>query len=325
MKAPHDLLSFFRDEDNFFIATHINPDGDALGSALALTLALEFSGKTVVVYDRDPVPEYYRFLPGQQKFIHSVQDIQASSMNLVLLDCNSLNRTGMEDIGFKHSCVIDHHETENDFGQIKWVEPHAAATGILIYYLLRASGFEITQEIALNLYTAIVVDTGAFRYSNTSADVLRVSADLVEAGASPAFVSNSLYEKWSDRRFALLIMALNTLEIRDNVAVIFVTTQMFNETKTGPDDTENFPSFPRMMQKVKISIFLRQISNNQWKISLRSKGDINVARIAVLFEGGGHKNAAGCIIKGDLKTAKEALFKAITQLSDKDPEGGQGS
>lgn len=324
MKAPHDLLAFFRDEDNFFIATHINPDGDALGSSLALTLALESSGKTVVVYDRDPVPEYYRFLPGQQKFIHSVRDIRSSSMNLVLLDCNSLNRTGMEDIRFKHSCVIDHHETENDFGQIKWVEPHAAATGMLIYSLLREAGFEITQEIALNLYTAIVVDTGAFRYSNTSADVLRVSADLVEAGASPAFVSNSLYEKWSDRRFSLLMMALNTLEIRGNVAVIFVTTQMFIETKTGPDDTENFPSFPRMMQKVKISIFLRQISNNQWKISLRSKGDINVARIAVLFEGGGHKNAAGCTIKGDLKTAKEALFKAITQLPDKDPEGGQG-
>ena len=312
MKAPHDLLAFFRDEDNFFIATHINPDGDALGSALALTLALESSGKTVVVYDRDPVPEYYRFLPGQQKFIHSVRDIRSSSMNLVLLDCNSLNRTGMEDVRFKHSCVIDHHETENDFGQIKWVEPHAAATGMLIYYLLRASGFEITPEIALNLYTAIVVDTGAFRYSNTSADVLRVSAELVEAGASPAFVSNSLYEKWSDRRFALLILALNTLEIRGNVAVIFVTTQMFDETKTGPDDTENFPSFPRMMQKVKISIFLRQISNNQWKISLRSKGDINVAKVAALFAGGGHKNAAGCTIKGDLETAKEALFKAIT-------------
>ena len=312
MKAPHDLLAFFRDEDNFFIATHINPDGDALGSALALTLALESIGKTVVVYDRDPVPEYYRFLPGQQKFIHSVRDIQSSSMNLVLLDCNSLNRTGMEDARFKHSCVIDHHETENDFGQIKWVEPRAAATGMLIYYLLRASGFEITPEIALNLYTAIVVDTGAFRYSNTSADVLRVSAELVEVGASPAFVSNSLYEMWSDRRFALLIMALNTLEIRGNVAVIFVTTQMFDETKTGPDDTENFPSFPRMMQKVKISIFLRQISNNRWKISLRSKGDINVAKVAALFAGGGHKNAAGCTIKGDLETAKEALFKAIT-------------
>ena len=323
VKAPPDLISFLKNEDRFLIATHINPDGDALGSALALTLALESSGKTVVLYDRDPVPEYYRFLPGQQKFIQSVQGLRSESMNLILLDCNSLDRTGMEAARFKSSCVIDHHETENDFGQIRWVEPHAAATGILIFYLLKEAGFEITREIALNLYTAVVVDTGAFRYSNTSAEVFRVSADLVEAGANPAFVSNSLYEMWSDRRFALLIRVLNTLEIRDNIAVTFVTTQMFEETKTGPDDTENFPSFPRMMAKVTISVFLRQINDSLWKISLRSKGDINVARVATLFKGGGHKNAAGCTIKGDLKTAKEALFRAIGEVTKKDPEAGR--
>jgi bifunctional oligoribonuclease and PAP phosphatase NrnA len=324
VKVPHDLISFLKNEDNFLIATHINPDGDALGSALALALALESSGKTVIIYDRDPVPQYYGFLPGQQKIIHSVRDMQSSSINLVLLDCNSLGRTGMDSVRFKYSCVIDHHETENDFGQIKWVKPHAAATGILIFYLLREAGFEITREIALNLYTAIVVDTGAFRYSNTNAEVLRVSADLVEAGVNPAFVSNNLYEMWSERRFALLIMVLNTLEIRGNVAVTFVTNRMFNETKTGPEDTENFPSFPRMMAKVNISVFFRQINDNQWKISLRSKGDLNVARIAALFEGGGHKNAAGCTIKGDLKTAKETLFKAIMQIFNNNKESSEG-
>jgi bifunctional oligoribonuclease and PAP phosphatase NrnA len=318
VKVPHDLISFLKDEDYFLIATHINPDGDALGSALALAQALESSGKTVIVYDRDPVPEYYRFLPGQQNIIHSFRDIQSSSMNLVLLDCNSPDRTGMGDVRFKASCVIDHHETENNFGQIKWVEPHAAATGMLIFYLLRASGVEITREVALNLYTAIVVDTGAFRYSNTSAEVLRVSADLVEAGASPAFVSNSLYEMWSDRRFSLLIMALSTLEIRESVAFINVTSRMFQETETGPEDTENFPSFPRMMQRINVSVFLRQIDSIKWKVSLRSKGDINVAGVAMLFEGGGHKNAAGCTIKGDLKTAKETLFEAIAQIINRD-------
>jgi len=313
VKVPPDLISFLKNEDRFLLATHINPDGDALGSALALALALEASGKTVVVYDRDPVPEYYRFLPGQQKFVNSVRDSETSSMNLVLLDCNNPDRIGKTDIRFRHSCVIDHHETESDFGQIKWVEPHAAATGMLVFYLLREAGFKITKEIALNLYTAIVVDTGAFRYSNTSADVLRVSADLVEAGASPAFVSNSLYEMWSERRFALLTRVLNTLEIRDNVAFTFVTADMFRQTDTGPDDTENFPSFPRMMQRVQVSVFLRQVDNGKWKVSLRSKGAVNVSRIATFFGGGGHKNAAGCTIQGDLKTAKETLFGAITQ------------
>jgi len=323
VKVPPDLISFFRNSDDFFIATHINPDGDALGSSLALALALGAAGKTAVVYSRDPVPEYYSYLPGCQTILHSFQGIQTASMHLCLLDCNSLKRSGMEDVSFKTSCVIDHHETENNFGQVRWVEPHAAATGILIFSLLRESGITITKEIALNLYTAIVVDTGAFRYSNTSAEVLRASAELVDAGADPAFVANSLFEMWSERRFALLIMALNTLEIRDSVAFINVSSRMFHETGTGPADTENFPSFPRIMQSIKVSVFLRQIENSKWKVSLRSKGDINVTGVAALFEGGGHKNAAGCTIEGDLKTAKETLFKAIKQIALKDPDSGK--
>ncbi len=314
VKVPHDLVSFLKTEDNFLIATHINPDGDAIGSALGLALALESTGKKVAVYDRDPVPEFYRFLPGRNKFIHSLQGLDTSSFNLILVDCNSPDRVGLEEMDFRHSCVIDHHETEKDFGQIKWVAPDAAATGLLIFYLLRESGFALTRDIAVNLYTAIVIDTGAFRYANTTAEVLKVGAELIEAGANPALISNSLYEMWTDRRFALLVMVLNTLEIRDNVALTFVTRRMFNKTNTGPEDTENFANFPRMIRNVKISAFLRQMDRNHWKISLRSKGDVNVAGIASLFEGGGHKNAAGCKIKGNLKTSKETLLKAISQL-----------
>jgi bifunctional oligoribonuclease and PAP phosphatase NrnA len=315
VKVPHDLVSFLKTEDNFLIATHINPDGDAIGSALGLALALESTGKKVTVYDRDPVPEFYRFLPGQNKFIHSLHGLDTSSFNLILVDCNSPDRVGFEEMDFRHSCVIDHHETEKNFGLIKWVAPDAAATGLLIFYLLRESGFEVTQDIAVNLYTAIVIDTGAFRYANTTAEVLKVGAWLIEAGANPALISNSLYEMWTDRRFALLIMVLNTLEIRDDVALTFVTRRMFNKTNTGPEDTENFANFPRMIRDVKISAFLRQMDRNHWKISLRSKGDVNVAGIASLFEGGGHKNAAGCKIKGNLKTSKETLLKAISQLN----------
>jgi phosphoesterase RecJ-like protein len=314
VKVPHDLVSFLKNEDKFLIATHINPDGDAIGSALGLALALESTGKKVTVYDRDPVPEFYRFLPGQNKFIHSLQGLDTSSFNLILVDCNSPDRVGLEEMDFRHSCVIDHHETEKDFGQIKWVAPGAAATGLLIFYLLRESGFAVTRDIAVNLYTAIVIDTGAFRYANTTAEVLKVGAELIEAGANPALISNSLYEMWTDRRFALLVMVLNTLEIRDEVALTFVTRRMFNKTNTAPEDTENFANFPRMIRNVKISAFLRQMDRNHWKISLRSKGDVNVAGIASLFEGGGHKNAAGCKIKGNLKTSKETLLKAISQL-----------
>jgi phosphoesterase RecJ-like protein len=311
MKVPPDLLAFLRKHDDFFIATHINPEGDALGSTLALSMALGTLGKNTIVYERDSIPEFYRFLPGHEKFIHSVQDIQPSTRNLILLDCNTPERAGIEGLNFKSSTVIDHHETETDFGDIKWIEPQAAATGIMIFNLLREMSVELTREIATNLYSAIAIDTGTFRFGNTNAEVLKVAAELAEAGAKPGFISNNLYETWSEKRFHLLVMALNTLEIRDNIAFTYVSREMFKKTGAGPEDTENFSSFPRMMKDIIISAFFRETDENEWKVSLRSKGDVNVAQISAFFKGGGHKNAAGYKIKAPLEDARDALLKII--------------
>lgn len=311
MKVPRKLLSFLKEKDNFFIATHVNPEGDAIGSAVALSMALESQGKKTVVYDRDIVPEVCRFLPGHERFKNSTLDLQPSAFNLILLDCNSLERAGVERLSFKYSAVIDHHETEENFGDIRWVEPEAAATGMMIFYLIKEIGLKITRDIAINLYSAIAVDTGTFRYSNTTAEVLRVGAELIEAGANPAYISNHFYETWAKERFALLIMALNTLEIRDGIAITVVTKGMYKKTGTGSEDTENFSNFPRMMKDIKISAFFREIGNNYWKVSLRSRRDINVARIAALFEGGGHRNASGYKVKASLESAKESLIKVV--------------
>ena len=312
MKVPHKLLSFLKEEDDFFIATHINPEGDALGSSIALSMALETLGKKTLVYDRDAVPDFYRFLPGHERLIHSHDGVETSALNLLLLDCNTPDRAGIEALKFRSSAVIDHHETEKEFGTIKWVEPHAAATGMLIFSLIKELGTPITKEIALNLYAALAIDTGTFRYDNTTAEVMKVASELVEAGAKPSLVSNNLYETWSEHRFRLLIMCLNTLEIRENVAFTAVTSEMFQQTGTSAEDTENFSGYPRMMKNVVVSAFFRQITDNDWKVSLRSKGDVNVAQIAALFGGGGHKNAAGFIIKGSLEAAKEKLLHQIT-------------
>jgi phosphoesterase RecJ-like protein len=315
VKVPRKLLSFLKEKDNFFIATHVNPEGDAIGSAVALSMALESQGKKTVVYDRDIVPEVCRFLPGHERFKNSTLDLQPSAFNLILLDCNSLERAGVERLSFKYSAVIDHHETEENFGDIRWVEPEAAATGMMIFYLIKEIGLKITRDIAINLYSAIAVDTGTFRYSNTTAEVLRVGAELIEAGANPAYISNHFYETWAKERFALLIMALNTLEIRDGIAITVVTKGMYKKTGTGSEDTESFSNFPRMMKDIKISAFFREIGNNYWKVSLRSRRDINVARIAALFEGGGHRNASGYKVKANLESAKKALLKAVNTVS----------
>lgn len=315
MKVPEKLLAFLNKENRFFISTHINPEGDALGSSIALSMALESIGKKTVVYDRDIVPEFYWFLPGHERFRNSTFNLQPSTFNLILLDCNDPERAGLEDIEFPYSAVIDHHETEKGFGDIRWIEPKAPATGIMVFYIIKELGIKLTKDIATNLYAAIAIDTGTFRYNNTTPDVLRVGAELIAAGADPGSISEGLYETWSENRFRLLIKALNTLEITNNVAIAVVTREMYRETGAGPEDTENFSNFPRVMKSIRVSALFREIGDDYWKVSLRSRGDVNVAKIAELFDGGGHRNAAGYKVKADLKTAKEALLKTVTSPS----------
>jgi phosphoesterase RecJ-like protein len=311
MIIPHRLLSFLKEEDKFLIATHISPEADAIGSSLALSMALEFLGKVTVLYDKDPVPKVCHFLPAYEKFTNIISPSIPSDFVLILLDCNTPKRAGIERLTFKYSAVIDHHETEEDYGDIKWVVPEAAATGMMIFYLIKELGITITRDMAINLYAAIAIDTGTFRYSNTTGEVLKVAAQLVDAGADPAYVSNNLYETWSQERFALLISSLNTLEVKGSVAITLVTREMYKETGATPEDTENFPAFSKIMKDIKVSAFFRELGDNYWKVSLRSKGDINVAHVASLFNGGGHKNAAGYEVKSNIESAKNSLLEVL--------------
>ncbi len=315
MKIPKEIVSTLKKEKVFLIATHISPDGDALGSALALSFALESAGKEVYVYNKDIVPAFYRFLPGYKRVRSSLKKAISKDPVLILLDCNGPDRAALEDYSFRKSIVIDHHETENDFGDIRWVIPAAAATGLMVFYLLKAIGAALTGDIARNLYTAIAVDTGTFRYSNTSAEVLKAGAELIEAGAEPAVIAECLFERWEKNRFDLLVMTLNNLEIKDDVAMMHITKKMFEKTDTTAEDTENFSNLPRTIRSVKISALFRELGNGIWKASLRSKGNVNVAKIAELFGGGGHKNAAGFRIEGSLNSAKRKLLLSAGKIS----------
>lgn len=314
MNVPADLIAFLKENDDFFIATHVNPEGDALGSSLALSAALNCIGKKTILFDKDGVPEFYRFLPGCEKIMCAISGLRTSGLTLLLLDCNTPQRAGIEEFAFKRSAVIDHHETESDFGDVRWIEPKAAATGLMVLYLVKELGVAITPEMAVNLYAALAIDTGTFRFGNTDGEVLRAAAELVDAGANPAVISRNLYETWSKERFNLLRLALQTLEIRNSVAFTFVTREMYRKTGAGPEDTENFSSFPRIMKDIKISAFFREIDDDYWKVSLRSKGEINVAIISSYFAGGGHKNAAGYYVRAPLESAKEALLMKLREV-----------
>lgn len=324
MMPPLELLDFLRKEDGFIIATHMSPDGDGLGSAIALSMSLQEVGKKTVLLCKDTVPHQYRFLPGQEKFITLEQCTVHSSRitdfrNLILIDCNDIDRittdkSQISNLKFQISAVVDHHESERPFGDIRWVMPDSAATGIMIYHLVKELGIKITEDMAVNLYAAIAVDTGNFRYENTTSGVLKTASDLIEAGAKPHVIYRWLFEAWSEGRFDLFMRVLNTLEREDRTAIIKVTRRMFEETSTSPDDTEHFVEFPRIMKDVQVSVLFREIDDSHYKISLRSKDDINVAHIAEAFGGGGHRNAAGCRIKADFETAKKEILTQVKQF-----------
>jgi len=310
MKTPREIISVFKKEEVFLLATHIHPDGDAIGSALALSFALESLGKQAFVYNKDTIPSAYRFMPGHKRFRSNLRDVIEKKPVLVLLDCNGPERADLERYSFRKSVVIDHHRTEKDFGDIRWVNPEAAATGFMIFQIIKSLGVSLTKDISVNIYTAIAADTGTFRYSNTSSEVLRASAELIDAGADPAVISEALYNHWEKNRFELFLQTLNNLEIQNDLAFMYITEKMFQTTKTLPEDAENFSNFPRMIKGIKISALFREAGDGSWKVSLRSKGNVNVAKTAERFGGGGHRNAAGFRITGSLDSVKEKFFAA---------------
>ena len=307
------VIEALRTGQSFIIATHLNPDGDALGSAIALGMALESLGKNVNVYDRDGVPATYSFLPGIKMIKTSAERLKADI--LILLDCNNLTRSGLEGFdAFRTSVVVDHHETDGDFGDIKWIDPHIPATGLMVLRIIRALGVKLTRDMAQNIYTAISLDTGTFRYSNTTAEALRAGAELTEAGAEPGYVADRLYSNWSSSRFALFRMVMESLDIQDNACFMKISLSMLGKTDTNQGDTENFVNFPLRMDSISASVLLKENEPGKWRVSMRSKGMINVAHIAEKFKGGGHLNAAGCSMEGQYEEIKALLIKELNSL-----------
>ncbi len=314
MSARDEVVSFIKRHESFLLATHLNPDGDALGSALALSLALDSMGKRNVVFNRDGVPAILAFLPGAERVRASLAGLDTSGMALVLLDCNSPERAAIEGVRFKESAVIDHHLTEKDFGDLRWLMPSSPATGLMVYEMFTDMGVGITGDMARNLYAALAVDTGTFRFPNTNSAVLKAAAALVEAGADPGGAADELYRNWSMSRFALFMKTMEATGITGPVAMGVVTLEMFKATETEYIDTDNFVNFPLFIKGVKVSALLREREGGQWKVSLRSKGEANVTEAAMRFGGGGHANAAGCTMEGDLAEVKRALLEELKKL-----------
>ncbi len=297
------------------IATHVDPDGDAVGSSLGLAGLLRVEGKTVTVYDRDPVPYNYKFLPGAE----SLGDRLPEACDLLcLLDCSSRERAGEKLAawrGARRTLCIDHHLTATAEADLNLIYPEASATGELVYELARVRNPGFGADIALNLYTAILTDTGSFRYSNASPSAFAAAGDLVARGVNPWDVTQQVYESHPLARIKLLALVLETLQLSPSgrAASVTVTREMFAATGSNSEFTDGMINYPRSIAGVEVAFMVRETGDNEYKVSFRSRGRVNVAELAAEYGGGGHHNAAGCRMQGSLDEINRRVFRMIEE------------
>ncbi len=331
INPPSEIITILSGAKRVLLATHIYPDGDALGSQLALGRVLEALGKEVYLYGEEPVGHLYDFLPCCEKIRTEVPPPGGFDC-AVSVDCADPKRLGAarDELLAHHPFVmIDHHQGHQPFGDLRWVDPGRSATGEMIYDLARALGAEIPYEAAFCLYTALVSDTGSFMYPATSAHTLEVASVLVGLGVKPAEVAGRLFDNYTLNRLHLLRLVLDSLELhgKQRIALIQATRQMFEQTGTVPADTENFINYPRSLAPVKVAALIKESRDNVVSVSLRSKGrDCDVAQVAGEFGGGGHRNAAGFKLRGgEVGKVKAELLARLEILVGEGSTCGNGS
>ncbi len=282
---------------------------------MALAMFLEGEGKDVFVYNQDPVPPLYRFIPGADRVRQDLPEGRAFDLSF-LLDCSGPSRVGA---GFEkfsgkgEIVVVDHHPPSPPMETLSLVDTEAAATCELLYRVMVCYGKRPTPEMATALYVGLVTDTGSFRFANTTARSLAVAAELLEAGADHRTVMGSLYENYPKERFTLLRRVLETLEFHHGgkVATLEMTRAMTEEAGGSDDLSEGFVDIPRSIRGVEVSLLFREISSQEHRVSMRSRGGVDVGQIASRFQGGGHPAAAGCTIRGDRGAAYKAVLTAV--------------
>ena len=308
------IVETIADKQSFLIAAHAGPDGDAAGSTLALAEILREMGKDVVAYNVDGVPEAFQFLVGAEKVVSQLPSQICFDVAFVL-DSGELKRAGLpENACWKTLVNIDHHP-HSSFGDICYLDTEACATGVMIHRLLCACQHPLSQQVAEALYTAILSDTGSFRYSNSNPEAFAVAGELVSRGVDTWKIASRIYESQTPLPMTLLALVLRTLDISvcGRYASVSMSTEMLEQAGATAEDTDGFINYPRAVNGVEVAVFCRQISATQTKVGFRSRGRVNVSEISRELGGGGHHNAAGVTLDGELAQVRE---RVTTILAD---------
>jgi phosphoesterase RecJ-like protein len=300
------------------VLAHVHPEADAIGATLGASLALREVGKVTGAYNADPLPPALACLPGAGDLQREISTGNRYACYLIL-DTSDLERTGGLLDGRPADAVllnVDHHAGNTRFGDVNWVEPEASSAGEMVYRLLRRMSLPIGKAVATNLYAAILTDTGSFQHSNTTPEALRAAADLVACGAAVEELSAGMYGNHDPREWHLLAQALAslTLDAGGRLAWIEVTSAARERLGLGLEASEGFIDFVRAVGGVQIGVLFKEVSATEVRVSLRSRGSMNVAVLAQQFGGGGHRNAAGCTLHESLAQAKRHILTAARAL-----------
>ncbi len=306
------VVELIESKQVFGITTHIKPDGDGLGSSLGLCWLLQSLGKSAEVIVHGDIPPSYRSLPGAEQVRH-VDAIDKDYDAIFVIECSDLSRPGIKGLEDQFTVNIDHHASGDHYGSVNWIDSTASAVGEMIYNLCKAIGGRVTKEIAECVYMALVTDTGSFHYSNTTDRTLKVASELVKAGAQPAKVSECIYHNYPWSRIELMRQVMGTIKRHDNgrIASMRQTLDMRRIAEAVDGDNNGFVNIPLAARDVLASVYMREVGENKYRVSLRSKGEVNVARVAAKFGGGGHNNAAGLSIEGDWDECETAIVNKI--------------
>jgi phosphoesterase RecJ-like protein len=312
------VVELIESKRRFAITSHIRPDGDSLGSSLGLYWLLRALDKDVEVIMRDPVPHAYQKLPGSVD-VRVTPSVDRPYDAVFVIECSDITRPGLIDLEKQFVVNIDHHSTTALFGTINWIDSTASAVGEMIYNLCKATGVRVTREIAECVYTALITDTGSFHYSNTTERTFKVASELVRAGVKPAKISEAVFSSYQWSKIELLSAVLSTVrrDCSGRVAWMRQTMEMQEHARASEEDGDGFVNYPLTVGEVEAVALLKECAPGIYRTSLRSKGDINVARIAEKFGGGGHRNAAGCTLTGDWNEVEQTMVELLCEAVER--------
>jgi phosphoesterase RecJ-like protein len=305
-----EVLKQIEQRDRFLLTSHARPDGDATGSALACSQILRAMGKKADVVLHDGVPRIYQSLPFADTVVRA-ERVNGDYEAAIILECDSIQRTRLDGLQDKFLINIDHHVSGRPFAHVNWIDPKAVATAEMVYRLAREAGVAISADIATCLYTAVLTDTGSFMFEGTNEHTFALARELVLAGANPAVCARHIYFGHSTAKMRLLGAALSNLHREGALAWIWATRAQMDHVGAKDEDCEGLVNYALSIQDVEVAAFFREMPDGRFRVSLRSKGQLNVASIAERFGGGGHECASGCSLDGPLSVA---VARVIGQL-----------